>query len=218
MARYAGGGKATVESCRSIDVLDWYRRGYLQSPQWFSWAWTRDGERVASISVQTERRCVTLKYRNRSYGDDWSDVEQRVPVAWTPCRFGGEKPQFVCSVASNGAYCGRRVIKLYGAGRLFACRHCYRLAYASQSEAQWYRALRRANKVRQRLGGDPGMDSPFPPRPKGMWRRTYEHLRERCFDVEMRADRAFELHAGRLLARIENPKRGRHDRRRSYWP
>jgi hypothetical protein len=199
-------------------VLDWYRRGYLQSPQWFSWAWTRDGERVASISVQTERRCVTLKYRNRSYGDDWSDVEQRVPVAWTPCRFGGEKPQFVCSVASNGAYCGRRVIKLYGAGRLFACRHCYRLAYASQSEAQWYRALRRANKVRQRLGGDPGMDSPFPPRPKGMWRRTYEHLRERCFDVEMRADRAFELHAGRLLARIENPKRGRHDRRRSYWP
>jgi hypothetical protein len=199
-------------------VLDWYRRGYLQSPQWFSWAWTRDGERVASISVQTERRCVTLKYRNRSYGDDWSDVEQRVPVAWTPCRFGGEKPQFVCSVASNGAYCGRRVIKLYGAGRLFACRHCYRLAYASQSEAQWYRALRRANKVRQRLGGDPGMDSPFPPRPKGMWRRTYEHLRERCFDVEMREDRAFELHAGRLLARIENPKRGRHDRRRSYWP
>jgi hypothetical protein len=119
MARYAGGGKATVESCRSIDVLDWYRRGYLQSPQW-SWAWTRDGERVASISVQTERHCVTLKYRSRSCGDDWSDVEQRVPVAWTPCRFGGEKPRFLCSVASNGVYCGRRVIKLYGAGRLFA--------------------------------------------------------------------------------------------------
>jgi hypothetical protein len=27
---------------------------------------------------------------------------------------------------------GRRVTKLYGAGRLFACRHCYQLAYASQ--------------------------------------------------------------------------------------
>src|SRR6516162_3264750 len=56
MARYAGRGRATVESCRSIDVLEWYRRGYLRSPRWFSWAWTQDGERVASISVQTERR------------------------------------------------------------------------------------------------------------------------------------------------------------------
>jgi hypothetical protein len=63
MARYAGHGKATVESCQSIDVLDWYRRGYLQSPRWFSWVWTHDGERVASINVQTERHCVTPKYR-----------------------------------------------------------------------------------------------------------------------------------------------------------
>ena len=23
---------------------------------------------------------------------DWSDVEQRVTIAWTPCRFGGEQP------------------------------------------------------------------------------------------------------------------------------
>ena len=37
MARYAGGGKITVESCRSIDVLEWHRRGYLRSPRWFSW-------------------------------------------------------------------------------------------------------------------------------------------------------------------------------------
>jgi hypothetical protein len=77
-------------------------------------------ERVASINVQTERHCVTLKYRSRFHGDDWSDVEQRVSVAWTPCRFGGERPRFVCSAAPNGVYCGRPVIKPYGAGRLFA--------------------------------------------------------------------------------------------------
>jgi len=58
MAGHAGGGKNTVEGCRSIDALECHRRGYLRTPRWFSWAWTRDGERVASITVETQRRSV----------------------------------------------------------------------------------------------------------------------------------------------------------------
>jgi len=53
MARYAGGGKNTVESCRSIDVLRWNKLVYLRLPRWFSWGWTRDGVRVVSINVET---------------------------------------------------------------------------------------------------------------------------------------------------------------------
>jgi hypothetical protein len=101
MARYAGGGKNTVESCRSIDVLRWNKLGHLRSPRWFSWAWTRDGERVASINVETQRHSVTLKYRSRSYGEDWSDVEQRVVSSC--CRMGWLDllrvfPFFTCAV------------------------------------------------------------------------------------------------------------------------
>jgi hypothetical protein len=106
--RYAYGAKTTVESCSLIDVIHWSRLGYFRSPRWFSWAWARDGERVASITVETQRDSATLKYKSRSYGEDWSDVEQRVAIDWTPCRFGGERPWFVCSAASNGVYCGRR--------------------------------------------------------------------------------------------------------------
>ena len=160
--------KNTVEGCRSIDVLEWNRRGYLRSPRWFSWAWSRDNERVASINVETQRHSVTLKYRSRSYGEDWSDVEQRVAIEWTPCRFGGERPWFMCSVASNSVYCGRRATKLYGAGRLFACRHCYRLAYASQQESAHQRGLGKSQKIRMRLGGSPNMLEEFPDKPKGM--------------------------------------------------
>jgi hypothetical protein len=181
MARYAYGGKTTVESCRSIDVLHWSRLGYFRSPRSFSWTWSRDGERVASITVETQRDSATL-YRSRSYEEDWSDVEQRVGIDWTPCRFGGERPWFVCSVASNGVYCGRRVTKLYGAGRLFACRHCYRLAYTSQQESAHQRGLWKSQKIRMRLGGSASMLDEFPDKPKGMHWRNYDHLR-RAHDV-----------------------------------
>ena len=130
-------------------------------------------------------------------------------IVRVPCPFGGARPYFICPGVVNGIACGRRVAKLHSPGRYFLCRHCYRLAHASQSEGQWDRTLRRANKIKQRLGGDPGMAAPFPKKPKGMWRRTYERLRDECFDAEMRADEAFAVHAERLFARIDNrnPKR-----------
>ena len=177
MARYAGGGKTTVESCRCIDVLDWHRRGCFRSPRRFSWAWKQDGKRVASINVETERQRVTLKYRSRPYGGDWADAKQQFPVAWTPCRFGGDRPWFIRSVYANGTYCGRQVTKLYHAGRLFACRHCSRLAYASQQESAHFRGLWKAQKIRMRLGGSANMLEDFPEKPKGMHWRTYERLR-----------------------------------------
>ena len=79
----------------------------------------------------------------------------------------------------------------------------------AKSEGGWDRALRRANKIRQRLGGQPGMAALFPKKPKGMWERTYAQLREQAFEAEMLADQAFEIQAGRLLARIDNLKRKR---------
>ena len=137
---------------------------------------------MASINVETQRHAVTLKYRSRSYGEGWSDIEQRVAIEWTSCRFGGERPWFMCSVAANRVYCGRRVSKLYGAGRLFACRHCYRLAYASQQESAHQRGLGKSQKIRIRLGGNANMLEQFPDKPKGMHSRTYERWR-RVHDI-----------------------------------
>jgi hypothetical protein len=139
-------------------------------------------------------------------GGEWEDVKESIRIIRLPCRFGGSRAYFVCPGVINGIACGRRVAKLHGPGQYFLCRHCYRLAHASQSETGWDRALRRANKIRQRLGGDPGMAAPFPKRPKGMWQRTYERLRERAFDAEILADEAFALQAARLLARFNNSK------------
>ena len=127
-------------------------------------------------------------------------------------RFGGSRPYFICPGVVNGISCGRRVVKLHGSGRYFLCRHCYRLVYASQSEGDWDRALRRINRIRQRLlGGEPGMA--FPDRSKGMRRQTYERLRDEDLDAETRANESFIIQAERLPARFDKPKR-----QRNFWP
>jgi hypothetical protein len=68
------------------------------------------------------------------------------------------------------------VTKLYSGGKYYLCRHCGRLTYASRSEDSCDRALRRAHRIKQRLGGEPGLAACFPPGPKGMWANTYARL------------------------------------------
>ena len=198
--RPGGSGRIKVEACRSIDVNRLHRRGCLRSGWTGQLRWTSDGERVASIILRSEQAQLHLSYRVQIGGGDWEDVTETVRIVRTPCRYGGTRPYLICPGIVNGTACGRRVAKLYGPGRYFLCRHCYRLANASQSETAFDRSLRRANKIRQRLGGEPGLAAAFPARPKGMWRRTYEQLREEAITAEIAADEALAVRVERLMA------------------
>ena len=71
--------------------------------------------------------------------------------------------------------CGRRVAILYGGG-IFACRHCYRLAYASSREDVSDRAMRRADRLRERLGWRPGILNAEGGKPKWMRWRMFDRL------------------------------------------
>jgi hypothetical protein len=167
---------------------------------------------VASASMTNLRRLGARRVPSHSSAMSERSQTARCAVPASvrmPCRFGGAWPYFVCPGVVNGTACGRRVAKLYGPGRYFVCRHCYRLSHASQSEDAQRRSMRRASKIRQRLGGNAGRASPFPPKPKGMWRRTYERLREQALDAEERADEALLPYVARLMARTNNRKRNR---------
>ncbi len=175
--------KTTTGETQCLDVRYLHREGLLKAGHSFSLRWSRAGRETGSIGGMVggnpgdlpER--VVLSYRHRSGpGSEWEDVRESVSLDWTPCNFGGERPWFVCPGVVNGVRCGRRVAILYGPGKYFLCRHCYDLRYESQRENGTHRALRRAQKIRERLGGSANMTEPFPEKPKGMHHDTYMRL------------------------------------------
>ena len=158
--------KTTSDECHSVDVRYLHREGLLKSGRWFSLRWSRADRETGSIEGVVEGteppERVILTYRHRSGpSGQWEDVGEPVPLSWTACNFGGERPWFVCP----GVGCGRRVALLYGPGRYFLCRHCYDLVYESQRENEMHRALRRAQTNREGLGGSANMTMPFPEKP-----------------------------------------------------
>jgi hypothetical protein len=80
---------------------------------------------------------------------------------------------------------------------------------SSQSEGKEDRARRRANKIRERLGGEPERAAPFPQKPPSMRQSTYERLRNKAFDDETTAN---EMQIERLLAWLN-----KSGNKREFW-
>lgn len=163
-----------AEHCKSLDVRRFQREGCLSIGAAGTWAW-RDpdtGERLASIGYRSAHGSLHL-----DYSIDGMPRPQVITISRTPCHYGGTRPWFTCPVR------GERVAKLYLRGGRFACRHCQRLVYASQSEDLCGRSWRRQAKVEARLEDNWG-------RPKGMHRSTYERLIETLMDCEEERERA----------------------------
>ena len=134
---------------------------------------------------------LVLAYKVRLNGYDWADISQFVPITYAECHYGGARPYFQCNGVVDGRHCRRRVGKLFAGGRYFLCRHCYRIAYGSQSEPKHDRMLRRANKLRVALGEEAGTAYCIAPKPKGMSQRTYERKQFEIWWCRRQADQLF---------------------------
>jgi hypothetical protein len=165
-------GKDTTSDYLSFDVRRLQRDGLLTPGRSFSWNWTRDSKIEASIQIRIEADRVILNYSYRR-GGDWPPVEYPVRLDRTGCNFGGQRVWFRCPAKD----CGRRAAVIYlGGSGIFACRQCYQLVYACQREYKDYRALRRADRIRERLGWGAGIANAEGGKPKGMHWRTLDRL------------------------------------------
>lgn len=168
------GGKSVTGDMFALDIRKIQRAGHLQAGQYFNWQWTRGGEPVANINIQTGTDKVTLIYKSRSNGGEWQDMNYPVYLSWTPCTYGGQRAWWLCPAVG----CRRRVAVLYG-GSVYACRHCHKLAYRTQREDAGHRAGSKADKLRDRLGWEAGILNGNGGKPKGMHWQTFEQLQAR---------------------------------------
>lgn len=176
------GWKLKAEQSLPLDIRKMHRAGVLRDWYVGGWRWTDSysGEQCASIGLRTERDSLTLNY---STGGE--PRKQHVRIDRTRCHFGGERPWFICPVR------GERVAVLYMRAGRFACRHCQRIAYLSQSDDVVGSAWRKQRKVEAKLG-------PNYRRPKGMHDTTHEHLLSLIARCEETKDLALEASLARM--------------------
>jgi len=161
-------GKSCTTDMRALDVRTMQRDGLLQAGRSFSWSWSRNGVKQATVNARVEPDSVILDYRQRNHGGEWQDMNYPVRLTWTPCHYGGQRAWWLCPAVG----CGRRVAVLYGGG-VFACRHCHQLSYKSQNDTPSSAAYRRADNLRDRLGWMPGVIHGIGNKPKGMHWQTF---------------------------------------------
>jgi hypothetical protein len=188
------------QSCLALDVNALRRKGALAPGAFGTLTWEREGDVQTSVDFRADSAGIVLSYGDHN-GEAPRAVEQHVALSSVPAAFGGSRTYFLCP----GAGCGQRNSILYFFARgSFRCRHCAGLAYESNRENSMQRARRRANKLRARLGWPQqrALAVPIAVKPKGMWGRTFAHLRGEAIVAESAATAAQVAHWTRLLARV----------------
>jgi hypothetical protein len=168
--------KVTTERTHWIDIRYLKKHECLQ-PGAGSLSWSRGDEKAGFIGYRMETDQMILNYKHQINDRVCEEIEQTIKFDRTSCNYGGYRTWFLCP------RCWTRVAILYGAGKYFLCRHCYNLTFSSQQETPPFRLLRKARKIRERLGANGDIDAPIIIKPLGMHYGTFNRLRNEVNNV-----------------------------------
>jgi hypothetical protein len=193
--------RVRLESGLRLSLPQLMRDGFLMRgepalPRVLRWTWTYSDEEFASL-------VLTGSLGGDSQG--WirlkaDRIGQHIELTSQPRHFGD------CQFYFHRAYTGADVSVLWRppGAKQFAARQRWgrRVAYGSQFQTPYDRALSQARKLRARIGGPAweSLDDPFPPKPKGMSWATYDRAAQRYEGYEATADARLIALAGRLMS------------------
>jgi len=170
-----------------IEIGTLRRAGYVGKPESNWWKWRNKAYRVGIQPAHWGHGSIELR-------------NQTLHAIQVPWRFGGQRFYFLCE-------CGRTVEKLHAyRGQPWRCRHCYGLTYATRQATLRDRCQIKAQKIRERLGGDLGTLDDFPSKPKGMHWKRYARL---CRQYNAAGERFLMMCAANVLRISERLSGGR---------
>jgi hypothetical protein len=167
----AGIGSLTTGDRYSMDIRRMQQKGVLSTHKTYRLTWHHAGEIALVIYVQEAADHLSVTHADKRDTGTSREMTYSIPLTWTDCHLGGERPWFRCPVRD----CRRRVAILY-MGHILTCRNCQGLVYQSQRERGVDRAARRANRIRERLDWEGGVLEGRGKKPLGMHRRTFHRL------------------------------------------
>lgn len=191
------GGRPLKEDGTTIDLPLMFRKGWIREGRCGSGTltWSDNTGWSASIGysydlIDPECASLTLDYRNRRGGEDWVSRKQVIRLVYTVPPYGGRRWWVICPVHYH------RAAKLYlpAGGDIFASRKAWGIAYRSQRAQSRDKPFDRLFALQRRLGSPEGWEEPLR-RPKGMWRRTFDRLEQRYWELDAECSRemAFAL-------------------------
>lgn len=174
MGGYGSGSRnryaSKVDEFHKLDLAT-FEREWFERCRSGTVSWSRGGHPMGSIGYSLAPDHMRLDYSVTRQGEKVS-ISERFDLASTEQPFGGRRWWIVCRS------CQRRCRVLYG-GTYFRCRRCCHATYPSQYDFIRLPGIGRIDRIRDKLGGDPGLLNPFPRKPKGMHWRAYRRL-EAC--------------------------------------
>lgn len=145
-----------------------------------------------ALELLASSRSLTLAYRQHGQCGAAAVVRCEVLLTRSPCRYGGERPWFLCPE------CGNRVANLYLC-RSPACRKCHGLVYRTQRISELARLGMRVRKLELRwANGAPSWDLQ---RPKGKWWATWERRLATYIRARQSLDQAINKALSYLLGK-----------------
>ena len=190
------GGRPTAEACGSLRLSMRKLRPIEGALVEYRFRYECDGEEFP-VRVLFDLRTPGQPFavvRHNVRADDGEEIEYRVNLTRSSCRFGGSRLWWECPAN------GDRAFKLFlpRGGRRFLSRRAYRLGFASQRMSALDRAQRAKDKIERHLWWeDDGTPCPAP----GMRRRTFEKLVARWEAADEKLEAEWEPRTLRLLAR-----------------